>query len=126
MRKSMDLTYVQTGRRKSEQITRLVPIWGADAKPVGKPDKTGQKRLSRGAKLALDQLRNAVIDGDTAPPQHVRDIPRSVLVVPKDVWRNQCYSAGIGGENTTQGAGIRRLTVGGSLTGNTGSRRSPP
>lgn len=95
---------VQNGKRKGEPVTTLVPIWSAEAEPVGKRDKAGQRPMSASVKSALDQLRNAVITAGTPPPQHMKDIPRSVLVVSKDLLRQRCYSAGISGSDTTQSA----------------------
>ncbi|MGF7213736.1 hypothetical protein GGE65_008386 [Skermanella aerolata] len=95
---------VQKGMRKGEPITTLVPIWNAEAEPVGKRDKAGQSKMSASVKTTLDQLRNAVIDAGTAPPPGMKDIPKSVLVVSKDLLRQRCYSAGISGSDTTQSA----------------------
>jgi hypothetical protein len=95
---------VASGRRKGELVTTLVPVWNADEQPVGKRDKAGQKSMSASVKTALDQLRNAVIDGVTAPPPGMKDIPWSALVVSKELVRQRCYSAGISGSETTQSA----------------------
>lgn len=95
---------VQQGEHKGEAVTTLVPIWNADAQPVGKRDKAGQGSMSRSVKTALDQLRNAVIDAGAPPPPNMKDIPRSVSVVSKELLRNRCYSAGISGSDTTQSA----------------------
>jgi hypothetical protein len=91
-------------KRNGEPETTLVPVWSAEAEPVGKRDKAGQRALSPSAKTALDQLRNATIEAGAAPPPHMKDIPRSVLVVSKDLLRRRCYSANISGSETTQSA----------------------
>lgn len=95
---------VQQGEHKGDPVTTLVPIWNADAQPVGKRDKAGQGKMTAPVKTTLDQLRNATITAGTAPPPNMRDIPKSVLVVSKELLRNRCYSAGISGSDTTQSA----------------------